>query len=881
MSSELAPRYQPSDVESRWYGIWESRGWFRPESAPADRPKFVIVIPPPNVTGALHMGHALNGTCQDVLIRHARMRGFRTLWVPGTDHAGIATQNVVEKTLRAEGTSREGLGREAFLERVWAWKREYGDRIVSQLKRLGCSCDWERTRFTMDDGLSRAVSEVFIRLFEKGLIYRGERLINWCPRCLTALSDEEAEAREEKGTFWRIRYRVVDSDRFIVVATTRPETMLGDTAVAVHPEDPRFEDLVGRSVEVPLTGRRIPVIADTHADPARGSGAVKITPAHDFNDFEVAERHDLPRITVMDERGRMNDAAGAYAGLDRFEARRRILADLGLRDLLDGEEPREIPLPRCYRCDSVVEPRLSHQWFVRMRPLMEPAARAVREGRTRFVPERYARTYFDWVEQYKDWCISRQLWWGHRIPVWHCACGGMTAAHSDPDRCRHCGGTSLTRDPDVLDTWFSSALWPFSTLGWPDETPDLRSFYPTDVLVTARDIIYFWVARMMMAGLEFLGREPFHTVYVTGTVLDASGRRMSKSLGNGIDPVEMGDRYGMDAVRFCLVMLSTEGQDLRLSESRFEMGRNFANKLWNAARFVLMNTADFDGAGSPATILEDRWILSRGAATVAEVSAALGRYDFNGALRAVYEFTWNDFCDWYLETAKTRLAPAGAAEDRRTAQGILVRVLDTVVRLLHPFVPFVTEEIWQKLRGKLRDPREALIIEDWPVADAAAADPEADRVMGLVQALVRGVRHIRNEVQVPEKARVDLVVKTPDADAAALLLAEAPRFRDLGRFGTLAASPDAVRPPCSATVVVEGLVVWVPLEGLIDIEAEKARLHRRREEAERLLGIVERKLDNPDFAARAPEEIVERERERRREHLDLIAKIDAGLDALR
>jgi valyl-tRNA synthetase len=885
MTEPLSTRYSPQDVEGRWYATWEAEGCFKPEARPASAKPHVIVIPPPNVTGSLHMGHGLNNTLQDVVTRFRRMQGFAALYLPGTDHAGIATQNVVEKALAKEGKKRDDLGREKFIERVWDWKAQYGDRIIAQLKKLGCSCDWSRERFTMDEGLSRAVTEAFVALYEKGLIYQGERLINWCPRCLTALSDEEAEATPEKGGFYRLRYPVEgEPGRYVVVATTRPETMFGDTAVAVHPDDPRYRDLIGKQVRLPLADRLIPVVADTHADPEKGSGAVKITPAHDFDDFAVGERHSLPRVRAMDEKGRLTEAAGAFQGLDRFEARKQVVAKLEESGLLDGVEDKEIPLPRCYRCSTVVEPRLSKQWFVKMRPLLEPAAEAVRSGKLKIVPERYARTYLDWVEQYRDWCISRQIWWGHRIPAWTDETGATYVGRTPPPATP---GKTWTQDPDVLDTWFSSQLWPFSTLGWPDRTPDLARYYATDLLVTARDIIYFWVARMVMCGVEFLGKLPFHTVYITGTVLDAQGRRMSKSLGNGIDPVQMIEKYGCDAVRFTLVQISTEGQDVKLAESRFEGGRNFVNKLWNASRFVLLSTEDFAGldvatGAEPfrkGFAVEDRWIRSRLNTVVRETTQALESLKFDDVARLVYEFVWNDFCDWYLEITKSRIQDATpeGAESRRAAQATLVETLDGILRLLHPIAPFVTEEIRERLAPKLRGATKRTVLETWPLFREERHDAAAEREIEALIALVKTSRTTRDEYQLKWQQQLTFVVRAPDPVKAEAMAQASRAAKALGNLASVTVSCAAEKPPGSSTKLAFGCEVFVPLGGLVDLAAEKDRLGKQLAEAEAFVAGKRAKLGNADFVARAKPDVVERERAQAAELDEKIARLRAAL----
>ncbi len=883
-------RFDPPAIESRWYKSWEDAGVFTAE-ADDRRTPYTIVIPPPNVTGALHMGHALNNVIQDVYIRLARMKGLNALWVPGTDHAGIATQNVVEKDLAKEGKRKEDLGREAFVSRVWEWKRKFGHRIVDQLKSLGCSCDWSRERFTLDDGLYRAVMEVFVRLFEKGLVYRDEALVNWCPRCLTTLSNEECPAEEEGGSFFDLRYPVVgEEDRHVTVSTTRPETMLGDTAVAVHPDDERYTDLIGKTVLLPLTNREIPVVADAHADPEKGSGAVKITPAHDFDDFLVGKRHDLPRVCVIGEDGKMTDEAGEYAGLDRLDARKRIVADLTGLGLLGRVEDRRIPLPKCYRCNTVVEPHLSRQWFVKMRPLLEPAADAVKDGRVKFVPARYSKLYLEWVEKYIDWPISRQLWWGHRIPVYYCdGCEETVVAREKPDACPACGGGDLTQDEDVLDTWFSSQLWPFSVLGWPEETPELSYFYPTALMVTARDIIYFWVARMVMAGLEFRGEVPFPTVYIHGTILDDLGRRMSKSLNNGIDPVEMVSKFGADAVRFSLMLLVSEGQDIKLSESRFEMGRNFANKLWNASRFAIMNLISDEGVPEDVPdvdlAFEDRWILSRLNQTVKATTETLDRYRMADAANALYSFVWREFCDWYLEIVKPRLydreETGTAVKSRAAARHTLAKTLKTALRLLHPMIPFVTEEIHDHVRQALGRSGHFVSLADWPVADGDYINETIDREMETMIAITRAIRNIRAEMNVPEGARLEVRVAVTDEAGKDLVTRHGARICNMAKLNSIDAGVGLAKPPTAAVAVVGDMTIFVPLGDVIDLDAERARLGKEAEKVEKMVRTSERKLANRDFLSRAPEEVVERERLRRDELATRHEAIQAQLKSLK
>ncbi len=884
MSDEIASRYDAKAVEPTWIARWDESGVFRPESADPKARPFTIVIPPPNVTGRLHMGHALNNTLQDLLVRFRRMQGYAALWVPGTDHAGIATQNVVEKDIAKEGKTRQDLGREAFLTRAWAWKEAYGGAILDQLKKLGCSCDWTRTRFTMDEGLSRAVTASFVRLHDEGLIYRGERLINWCPRCETALSDEEAEVREDNGQFWHLRYPLVDEPtRYLVVATTRPETMLGDVAVAVHPGDERYRSLVGRKLRLPLTGREIPIIADTWADPEKGSGAVKVTPAHDFNDFAVGERHALPRLRIFDDRARVNELGGAYCGLDRFAARKRIVADLEAQGLLQSVEQKVIPLPRCYRCDTVVEPHLSKQWFVRMRPLLEPAAAAVEGGRIPIRPVGHTKTYLDWVEQYRDWCISRQIWWGHRIPVWYDADDVAVASEvplSIGARHPKTGKPIVRQDDDVLDTWFSSQLWSLSVVGWPDETPDLARHYPTDVLVTARDIIYFWVARMVMSGLHFRDAIPFHTVYINGTILDAIGRRMSKSLGNGIDPLEMGDRYGMDAVRWTIVSLTTEGQDIKLAESRFEGGRNFVNKLWNASRFVLMNLGDERPKLADQTLVaaEDRWILSELRSLVRDVTAAYEGFRFHESTQRLYDFTWNLFCDWYLELSKSRLndaSPAGQAS-KTTAHAVLVHVLDQLLHLLHPIIPFVTEEI----RTKLSAGNSCLAGSRWPTDAGLRDDADAAAEIARLIALVRAARTVRDRMGLSKSQAMQLVVTTRSIAIADSLRSVGPRAVSLAKLEAVLVRLEGEKPAQSITIVEDSYELHVPLAGLIDLSAEISRLTKEAELAATSLAALRGKLQNPGFLAKAKPEVVAQEQAREAELSDKLERLRATLNDL-
>ncbi len=882
---ELKPIYDPAEVESRWYDFWERKGFFRAEVDPGKQP-FCIVIPPPNVTGNLHIGHALNNTIQDILIRWRRMQGYSTLWLPGTDHAGIATQAVVEKDLAKEGLTRQQLGRERFLERVWGWKERYESNIIRQLKRMGCSCDWSRTRFTMDEGLSRAVEEVFVRYYQKGLIYKGNYIVNWCPRCATAVSDLEVNHEPTQGRLWHILYPFVDGplpdgSRGIVVATTRPETMLGDTAVAVHPDDDRYRALVGRKVRLPLVGREIPIVADAFVDPSFGSGAVKVTPAHDPNDFEIGRRHGLPEVQVIGFDARMTEAAGRYAGMDRYQAREAVVRDLEAEGWLVGVEEHSHAVGHCDRCDTVVEPLISSQWFVRMKPLVEPAIRVVRDREVRFVPERFTKIYIHWLENIRDWCISRQLWWGHRIPAWECRdCGETVVAREReaPVTCPRCGGRRLERDPDVLDTWFSSALWPFSTMGWPDETEDMRYFYPTDVLVTGYDIIFFWVARMVWSAMEFVGKPPFRHVLVTGLVRDHLGRKMSKSLGNGVDPLEVIERYGADTLRFTLVTGNTPGNDQRFHWEKVEGVRNFCNKIWNAARFVLANLEGFrPEGGAPGELgLAERWILSRLDAVVSGVTDMLDRFELGEAARLLYDFFWSEYCDWYIELAKPALYGKGAPGARRAAQYTLWTVLETFLRLLHPFMPFITEEIWQRLPHE----GESVMVAAWPEPLVGRRDPEAEGDMALLMEATRAVRNLRAEMHVPPATKAAVVVRADGRDLA-VLQAGSDYLKLMANLASVSFNPEEGDSRKSVSAVVGGAELVLPLEGLVDVEKEAVRLERELGEAEEELARTRAKLANPGFTARAPQDVVEKERKKAEETALKVERLRERLARLR
>jgi valyl-tRNA synthetase len=889
VSEALSKVYDPGQVEERWMTRWLESGVFHTE--PDDRKPYTIVIPPPNITGVLHMGHGLDNTFQDVLIRWRRMQGYNALWLPGTDHAAIATQNVVERQLASEGLSREDLGREKFLERTWKWKEEYGGTIVRQLKRMGCSCDWERERFTMDEGLSRAVREAFVRLFDEGLIYRGHYIVNWCPRCGTALADDEVDHEDVQSHLWHIRYPLADGSGHLTVATTRPETMLGDTGVAVNPDDERFKDMIGKTAILPVIGREIPIVADEFVDPKFGTGMVKVTPAHDPNDFEMGRRHSLPSVVVIAENGTMTAEAGEYEGLDRFECRKRLVKRLEADGLLERIVDHQHAVGHCYRCKTVVEPYVSEQWFVKIRSLAEPAMAAANDGVLRFNPARWTKVYLSWLENVRDWCISRQIWWGHRIPAWYCDdCGEVFAAIEDPAECRKCSSSNIHQDEDTLDTWFSSALWPFSTMGWPDDAKELAYYYPTDVLVTDRGIIFFWVARMVMMGLKFRGELPFHDVFIHATVLDEQGRKMSKSLGNGIDPLEIIDEYGADAMRLSLTLLTAEGQDVKLSPTRFEMGRNFANKLWNAARFALMNLEDLadDSPVAEGDLrFEDRWILSRLSHVVEALTGELEGFHFHAAAHLLYDFTWHNLCDWYLEAVKSRLYGDDAAT-RRVAQKVLAAVLDAVLRMLHPFVPFITEEIWQHLGERVADrglfetrkASEMIVRAAWPEMDWFPRDDEAEKAMAVAGDVIRAVRNIRSKLNVGERKPVEVVITGTDAEAIEIVKSREAFITDLALVSSLSVGADLAKPEGSATEVVEGLELFVPLAGLVDFAEERKRLESRLKKVRQGAEAIDRKLSNPNFVDRAPAPVVERERERRRAIFDEIEKLTANLNDL-
>ncbi|MCM1566533.1 MAG: valine--tRNA ligase [Candidatus Dehalobacter alkaniphilus] len=863
---QMAKIYDPGQVEEKWYQYWEQNGFFTPKVEPEQKP-FSIVMPPPNVTGSLHLGHAMDNTLQDILARYKRMQGYNTLWLPGTDHAGIATQAKVEEQLAKEGTNRHELGREKFLERVWAWKEQYGGTITRQLRKLGASCDWSRERFTMDEGCSKAVREVFVNLYNKGLIYRGNYIVNWCSKCHTTISDIEVEHNEREGNLWHIRYPAADGGEGVVVATTRPETMLGDVAVAVHPEDERYRHLAGKNVILPLVKRKIPVITDEYVEKEFGTGAVKITPAHDPNDFEMGLRHNLEQINIMNSDATINENGGKYQGLDRYEARRRIVKDLEELGLLVKIEPHTHAVGECYRCSTVVEPRVSRQWFVKMKPLAEPAIKVVQDGDLQFVPDRFARIYTGWLENIRDWCISRQLWWGHRIPVWYCQdCGAEVCVKEDPAACPKCGSHHLQQDPDVLDTWFSSALWPFSTMGWPENTAELKQFYPTSVLVTGRDIIFFWVARMIFMGLEFREDVPFHKVMIHGLILDPQGRKMSKSLGNGVDPIEVINQYGADTLRFMLITGNTPGNDLRFHFEKLESTRNFLNKIWNASRFVLMNLEDYQseakeqpaGPYAAELTLADKWILSRYEDTVQNVTAALERFDLGEAGRLLYEFIWNEYCDWYIELTKKRLYMKENQSERQTAQRILFEVLEGTMRLIHPFMPFLTEEIWQHLpiKGK------TIMLSSWPQVEGYRNE-QVEKDMNVLMDIIRAVRNIRAEMGVAPGRRADILLVAPEKDMLSVLQSGLADIRQLAVAENITILQQMEnKPPQSASTVLTGVTVYIPLKGLLDLDKEVAKVRKEIENMIKEQKRLEDKLGNPGFTSKAPEEVVQKEKEK-------------------
>ncbi|MCS7198943.1 MAG: valine--tRNA ligase [Caldimicrobium sp.] len=870
---KLSPSYDPKEVEDKWYDLWEKAGLFEPLYDPM-KPKFSMVIPPPNITGSLHIGHALNNTLQDVLARYKRMDGYDVLWIPGTDHAGIATQNVVERELAREGLSREQLGREKFLERVWNWKALYGSQIIRQLKKLGASCSWSYERFTMDEGLSKAVREVFCRLWEEGLIYRGDYIINWCPRCNTALADIEVHFEPKAGKLWYIKYPLEEGETFIVVATTRPETMLGDVAVAVHPEDERYTHLIGKRVILPLIHRVIPIMGDYQVDPEFGTGAVKITPAHDFNDFEIAKRHKLPFIKVIDEAGRMTSEAGPYQGLDRFAARKRVLEDLEKGGFLIKEEDYNVVLGHCYRCDTIIEPLLSKQWFVRMKPLAQPAIASVEYDFIQFYPQSWKNLYFDWMKNIRDWCISRQIWWGHRIPVWYCeSCGETVVSREEEvENCPRCQARNLRPDEDVLDTWFSSALWPFSSMGWPEKTEILKNFYPTSVLVTSFDIIFFWVARMIMMGEHFMGAVPFHKVYIHALVRDEKGQKMSKSKGNVIDPLEMIERYGCDALRFTLIALAAQGRDIKLSVERIEGYKHFINKIWNAGRFILaniqdlkkedLNNIDFDNL-SPFS----KWILNRLDQTILRVRQKLEEFEFDQAAMSIYHFFWDEFCDWYLEISKVYLQKEERSKETRS---ILYHVFTQTLRLLHPFIPFITEELWSYLPYK---ETAFLLKESYPKYMAREISKEEKFICELLRELIVAIRNIKSEYNLTSQRNISVYYKN-NKEILTKIEAEVDVIKFLARINTIHLSEDHQRQPGEVISLLSSGELYLNLKDFIDFKRERERLTKEKIKIQEKLLLIETKLKNPKFIERAPREIIEKERKIYQESYSRLKRIE-------
>ncbi len=894
MKKELPKVYEPQEVESRVYDMWEKNGCFEGHRDPDKKP-FTIVMPPPNVTGQLHMGHAMDCTLQDILTRFKRMEGYAALWVPGTDHAGIATQIKVEEELRKnEGLTRYDLGREKFLERVWDWKHKYGNRIVEQQKKLGASCDWSRARFTMDEGLSNAVRHVFVSLYKKGLIYKGSRIINWCPHCVTALSDAEVEYKDKPGHLWHIKYPIKGEEgRYVIVATTRPETMLGDTGVAVNPNDERYQDIVGKTCILPLVDREIPIVADEYVDLEFGTGCVKMTPAHDPNDFEVGLRHNLESIRVLDDNGKVNELGGKYQGMDRYEARKAIVADLEALGLLEKVEDHQHNVGTCYRCGTDVEPIISAQWFVKMAPLAEEALRVVNDGEVKFVPDRFSKIYTNWMENVHDWCISRQLWWGHRIPAWTCQeCGKLTVSETDPTECEHCHSHNIVQEDDVLDTWFSSALWPFSTLGWPEETEDYKYFFPTDVLVTGYDIIFFWVARMIFSACEHTGKPPFHTVFIHGLVRDDKGRKMSKSLGNGIDPLEMANQYGADALRFNLVTGNSPGNDMRFYTERCEAMRNFANKIWNASRFLMMNLT-IDRCQLPDQLeLEDKWILSKLNSVIPEVTENMDRYELGVAAQKVYDFIWDSYCDWYIELTKTRLQGEDEGAKVR-AQQVLCYVLTETLKLLHPFMPFITEEIWQALPhvevsgghfdgDQAEQPYQSgdyLMLQKWPEYKAELAFPEEEQAMELIMDAIRAIRTRRSEMNVPPSKKAQLTIATGEQAVFAQGIPFLKRLAYASEVHVVAADA-ALDTKGMVTAATHAAKLFLPLAELVDLEKEKARIQKELDKNRKELDKLESKLNNPGFVNKAPANVVEAERDRADKLRALLTKLEESASSL-
>jgi len=871
MTKELDKLYDPQKVEDRIYDFWVDKRYFHAEVDETKKP-YTIVIPPPNITGQLHMGHALDNTLQDILIRYKRMQGFSTLWLPGTDHASIATEAKIVEAMRKEGISKEEIGREAFLERAWDWKAKYGGRIIEQLKKMGSSCDWERERFTLDEGCSKAVNEVFVNLYNKGLIYRGERIINWCPVCKTSISDAEVEYSEQDGFFWHIKYPLSDGSGYLELATTRPETMLGDTAVAVNPNDERYKHLVGKTLTLPIVNKEIPIVADDYVEMDFGTGVVKITPAHDPNDFEVGLRHNLPIINVMNEDATMNELAGEYKGLDRYEARKLIVKKLEELGLLVKTEPHAHNVGECYRCSTTVEPRVSKQWFVKMEPLAKPAIEAVQSGKTKFIPERFDKIYFHWMDNIRDWCISRQLWWGHRIPAYYCdQCGETVVSKEAPTVCPKCGCTHLTQDEDTLDTWFSSALWPFSTLGWPEKTEELKYFYPTNTLVTGYDIIFFWVARMMFSGIEHMGDVPFDTVLIHGLVRDEQGRKMSKSLGNGIDPLEMIDVYGADALRLTLATGNSPGNDMRFSEKKITASRNFANKLWNASRFILMNLSDSVTAELPATLTtEDKWFISKYNSLVKEVTENIDRYELGIAVQKLYDFIWDIMCDWFIEITKPRMQEGG--ETAENAQRVLVYVMSGTLKLLHPFMPFITEEIWQALPHE----GESIMISQWPQYDEKLNFKKEEAEFEILMDAIKAIRNTRSQMNVPPSKKADLFIETAHKE----IFENGKKFLERLASAAEVHIGDRFDMDGAVQVIANGSKTLIPMDELVDKEKERARLEKEKAACEKDFAMISGKLSNQGFLAKAPQAVVDGEKAKLEKIKEKMKLIEEGLKNL-
>ena len=876
---QLDKKYEPGEVEKRWGRFWEEKNFFHADET-RESPAFSIVIPPPNITGRLHIGHAFNNTLQDILTRWKRMQGCNALWQPGTDHAGIATQNVVEKQLHEEGTGRQDLGREAFVKRVWKWRNESGGTITNQLKKLGCSLDWERDRFTMDEGLSKAVREVFVSLYEEDLIYKGDYIINWCPRCHTALSDLEVEHQDMQGYLYHLKYSIKDSEDFLVIATTRPETMLGDTAVAVNPDDERYQKYKGKKLILPVLNREVPLIEDDYVDTSFGTGALKVTPAHDPNDFELGRKHQLETINIMNPDGTMNSVASStYEGLDRFECRKKLISNLKDSGVLIKIEDLNHSVGHCYRCRTIVEPYLSKQWFVKVKPLAEPAMKAVRDGSIKIVPKFWENTYFEWMENIRDWCISRQIWWGHQIPAWNCkACGEVVVARETPNSCSACSSTDLIQETDVLDTWFSSALWPFSTLGWPEKTDSLKRFYPTSVLCTGFDILFFWVARMIMMGLKFMGDVPFRDVYIHALIRDAEGQKMSKTKGNVIDPLEVMEQYGTDALRFTLAAFAAQGRDIKLAEDRIEGYRNFCNKLWNASRFVFMNLEDYKGSCAlderSKFSSADLWILSRLNRATKEVNEALEAFRFNDAALTVYKFIWNEYCDWYIELTKSKLVDPGS--QRVAAQNMLIHVLDSALKLLHPFMPFITEEIWQKLPQN----EDSIMVSAFPEYREAQTNEAIEKEMAVIMEVITGIRNIRGEMNLNPGLKLNVLVKTQNSAIQQTLQYHGEYVRELARVEQLETGPNIKKPKVSASSVLGEMDLIIPLEGMMDFQEERKRVEKELKKIEKDLIFLDKKLSNPDFVKKAPVDIIEKDEQRKKSLSLKQAKLEIHLKTI-